>query len=267
MDKPKLTIVASNRDRLNVKDCSRSEWFIKSVQWQSYTNFELLIADGGSNNYEEIKSYFEHHDGPIPMRIVQHKIGEAFLRAFLNNLGIRYAKGEYVLCTDVDMIFGKDFFKMVMENVGENTLVESRTMYLKNNVLEKIYSGELDPYNNLDSIKLSRIKKRTSAGGTQCMIANKENKGWQLVGGFDEKGYIGWGSEDWDLLTRCKYAGIKVRWLGESVNDIMLFHQNHPKIDIKKDLMYQEINKKTLRRLEVEKYFKVNNEGWGGVKN
>jgi len=255
---PKLTIAASNKNRLKL-DCNISQHFLKSIQWQEYTDFELLIADGGSENYEEIKEYFEKHDGPIPMRIVQHKIGNVFERALLNNVGVRNGNGEYVMTTDVDMLLGPQFVATLMENVGEHVLVESRTMYLKSAVTKKIYSGEYDPYNDLKSIKRGRIKKRTTAGGCQCM----SKVGWDIVRGFDER-YYGWGSEDYDLLTRAKKAGLKVRWMGESEESIMLFHQSHPKKNVKRDLEHQEENKKLLRRIAT---YRVNPEGWGGIKD
>ena len=49
-----LTIVASNRDRLDFNNMP-SQWFLKSLEWQECKNFNLLIVDGGSKNYEEIK--------------------------------------------------------------------------------------------------------------------------------------------------------------------------------------------------------------------
>ena len=52
-----LTITASNKNRLDINNIS-SQYFIKSIQWQSFTDFELLIADGGSDNYDELKKYF-----------------------------------------------------------------------------------------------------------------------------------------------------------------------------------------------------------------
>ena len=251
---PKLTITASNRDRFD-PNSNATKFFIKSIQWQTYKDFELLIADGGSKNYEEIKDYLENFNGDIPMRIVQLKIGDAFERARLNNVGIRNALGEYVMTTDVDMVFGKDFVQTLMSHVGENVLVESRTMYWKPPVVNKIYNGQLDVYNDIESCRVSRLKKRTSAGGCQCMHV----KGWGKVRGFSEE-YRGWGSEDYDLLTRAKKARIQVKWMGEN-NDVALFHQPHPK-NTKQDLIYQAENKKILARI---KDYKANPNGWGGM--
>jgi len=257
---PKLTIVASNRDRFD-PNSNATKWFIKSLQWQTYKDFEILLADGFSKNYEEIKAFLENYGGDIPMRIVQFPIGEAFERARLNNVGIRNALGEYVMTTDVDMLYGRGLIKELMDNVGDNCVIESRTMYLKLPLMEKIYSGALDPYNDLDSIKGGRIMKRSTAGGLCCM-ANKKDKGWQLVNYYDQS-YIGWGTEDRDLLTRCQYAGMKIKWIGESRELIQLFHQAHNKISIKKDLEYQEQNKKIFAKLERERYYRANPNGLG----
>jgi hypothetical protein len=57
---------------------------------------------------------------------------------------------------------------------------------------------------------------------------------------------------------------LKTKWMGEN-NDIMLFHQPHAKTSeqVKKDLEYQEENKKLLANI---KSFVANPNGWGGVK-
>jgi len=252
---PKLTITASNRDRFD-PNSEMTKLFIKSLQWQTYKDFELLIADGGSQNYEEIKEYLENFKGDIPMRIVQLKIGEAFERARLNNVGVRNALGEYVMTTDVDLAFGKDFVHTLMGLASSNILIESRTLYWKPLIANKVQNGELDLYNDIESCRKGRIKKRTTAGGCQTMHID----GWNKVRGFDEN-YIGWGSEDFDLLTRVKKARLHVGWMGEC-GDVSLFHQPHSK-DIKKDLEYQAKNQKLLGRI---RSYSVNPNGWGGKK-
>jgi len=249
----KLTITASNKNRFKLGDPS-TEFFVKSIQWQDFKDFELLIADGGSDNYEEIKNYFANHDGPIPMRIVQYKIGDVFLRALLNNVGVRNAKGEYVACTDVDMLYGREFVSTAVKLMSPKRILESRTMYWKKPLVKQIYKGKLDPYTDLDACKVGRIKKRTTAGGFQCMHRDS----WAKVQ-YDEAFY-GWGSEDYDLLKRCKKAGLKEKWLGENRESIMLFHQPHGK-NTKRDLVFQEENKKILNSIKEH----VNKNGWGGV--
>jgi GT2 family glycosyltransferase len=193
------------------------------------------------------------------LRIILHKIGIPFERAILNYVGIRNAKGDFCASTDVDMLYGKDFIKTVVENLHENTFLESRTMYLKSGVTKLIYNWTLDPYNNLDSCRRCRIKKETTAGGFQC--TSREN--WLKIKGFDEA-FVGWGSEDYDLLNRAIQAGLNIKWLGEDRSNIMLFHQHHDKSDIKKDLEYQEENKKILAKTMRGIKREINPNGWGG---
>lgn len=250
-----LTIVASNRDRLKLDD-NASQWFLKSIQWQDYRDFELLIVDSNSDNYEELKSYFESSKELIPMRIIQHKM-DLFSRSELNNVGIRNAKGEFIACTDVDMLFDKRFLSTVMNVARKGYLIDSRTMRWKQPLADKIYKEEINPYNNINSCKHGRILKRTSAGGFQCMHIND----WNKINGFDER-YRVWGSEDQDLLRRTQMAGIKAIWLGESKDSIMLFHQPHAKKDIKYDLEWQEKNKKFLNN--IIDYRSNLGVGWGG---
>jgi len=252
---PKLTITASNRDRLQ-PGTDISDLFIRSLQWQTLTDFELLIADGGSKNYEALQEYFASHKGPVPMRLVQMQIGEEFERARLNNVGVRNAAAEYIMTTDVDMMFAKDFVSEIVSRSGYNTMVESRTLYWKMPVAKQIYAGELDPYGNIEDCKIGRIKKRTTAGGCQCMHIDQ----WSRLRGFDDR-YIGWGSEDYDLLTRAKKMKMRISWMGESRETIKLFHQSHPR-NLKRDLECQEENKKLLRNI---KDYKVNENGWGGI--
>lgn len=250
-----LTIVASNRDRFDLSS-NQTKWFLKSIESQTNKDFEVVIADGGSKNVEEIKEYFAKKED-ISMRVVDHQIGEQFERARLNNVGIRNAKTEYVMTTDVDMFFAPKFVGTLMSKLSPQVFVESRTMYWKGAFVNKIYSKNLDPIKDIDSCKFGRIKKRTSAGGCQCAHIDI----WNKVRGFDEK-FIGWGSEDVDLLGRMQGIGLRTIWMGEAEGSIMLFHQPHHK-DVVQDIKEQNKNK---RILALSTKREINPNGWGGIE-
>jgi len=252
-----ITLVVSNRDRFDL-DTNSSKFFIKSLNNQSFKDFKVLLVDGGSTNYAKLLKQMDS----IPfMDVIQHNIGEEFERAKLNNVGILNANTEYVLTTDVDMFFGPDFIFNVMKELNnEDCFVESRTLYWKKCTSEPLYKGEID-IKNLNKLRdHGRIKKRTSAGGCQCTSIDN----WKKVRGFDEK-FVGWGSEDYDLLNRVKKIGIPVRWIGEGRDIIQLFHQPHEKMNIKHDLKCQEKNKKIL--YSNRELHEVNPNGWGGKTN
>jgi predicted glycosyltransferase involved in capsule biosynthesis len=250
-----LTIVASNRDRFDINTNS-TKWFIKSLEHQTCKDFELLIADGGSKNLDDIKSYCDQ--SKIDMRVVEFQLGEKFERARLNNVGVRNAKTPYILTTDVDLFFAPKFVEILLDNCKPNLFIESRTMYWKPPLVQKIYKGILNPFEDLEACKIGRIKKRTTAGGCQCASIDQ----WTKVRGFDER-YVGWGSEDYDLLTRMNHSGAKVMWLGERRENIMVFHQPHSK-NVKEELKEQENNKRLLNKING---YKVNPNGWGGIKD
>ena len=237
-----LTIVVPNRNRLDFNRPA-SQWFLKSLCWQDNLGFELIVVDGKSNNYDGVKSYLEQNT-KFKTTVIQHKIGEVFHKTLLNNVAIRKASTEYVACTDADMVFDRKFIATVIPLLKPDTMIESRTMYWNGDVVKKIYGNELDPYNDIDTCKMGKTKKRSSCGGFQCM--HRDN--WAKLNGYNET-VIGWGSDDIELLERAIIANIKVKWLGEN-NDIMLFHQPHPK-NTAEDLKTQEKNKKTLKNLRL----------------
>ena len=255
-----LTITASNRDRLDLNS-NITKFFIKSLESQSNKDFEVLIADGGSKNYDELKEYFESREVHPVIRIVQEPLGEKFERAKLNNVGIRNARTSYIMTTDVDLFFGKNFVDILLKVIAPNVFVESRTMYWKPVIAKRIYSGELDPFNDLNSCKEGRIKKRSTAGGAQCAHIDQ----WNKIRGFNEQ-FVGWGSEDYDVLTRMQRSKARIKWLGESKELINLFHQPHHKKSIEEDLACQEVNKRFLKKsMNGKAPCQANPDGWGGI--
>ena len=255
-----LTVVASNRDRLDL-EFNITKFFIKSLENQSNKDFEVLIADGGSKNYEELKEFFESRECEPLIQMVQEPLGEKFERSKMNNVGVRNARTPYIMTTDVDLFFGKEFVEELLSKVDITTFVESRTMYWKKGFAMRMYSGELDPFNDLERCKVGRTKKRTTAGGCQCAHIDQ----WNKVRGFNES-FIGWGSEDSDLYTRMRKSGAKIKWMGEVKGSLKLFHQPHPKPNIQEDLACQEANKKLLNKaMKSGAPYQVNPNGWGGI--
>ena len=250
----KLSIVIPNKNRLDIRSNS-IQWLLKSLQWQVCSeSIDILFADGGSDNYDELKSFIENYNGKFPMKVVQYKI-DKWNKSLLNNFGIRNATGEYILRTDADIMFAKNFISSVIAELDEKAFVEARTMYITWRNIDRLYKGELDPYNNIDSCKIGRIKQRATCGGCQCTHIDN----WNKLRGYNEEEINGWGSEDVELLERVKLAGIKIKWIGEGIEEVMLFHQPHQK-NIIEDLKTQEKNKRVLENI---RGFSVNPNGWG----
>ena len=251
----KLTVVIPNKNRLDINTNS-TKWLLKSLQWQVCNDFfDVVFVDGGSNNYKEIKQFIESYNGKYSMKVLQKDI-EGWNKCLLNNFGIKNATGEYILCTDADMIFAKNFISTVIENLEENTFIEAKTMYLKGFISNRIYSGELDPYNNLDTCKVGRIKRKTTCGGCQCTHI----KNWTKLRGYNEE--VAWLGEDQEILARAYRIQLNVKWIGEEWNNVMIFHQPH---EVRNNTQ-EELNKKWSNRyLSRHPNLDINKNGWGGM--
>ena len=89
---------------------------IESILAQSYKNYELLLIDDGSidTSPQIIKKYSES-DSRI-RAIIKENEGVAQTR----NMGIKEARGEYILFLDNDDYVGPDYIKQYVERI-ENT--------------------------------------------------------------------------------------------------------------------------------------------------
>ncbi len=105
---------------------------IRSVQQQTYTDWELLIADDGStdNTTEVVK---EFADNDIRLHFFQQKnAGPSAAR----NLALKQAKGEYIQFLDADDCIENRKFEIqlsVFQNKPEADIVYGSVRYFKNN--------------------------------------------------------------------------------------------------------------------------------------
>lgn len=109
---------------MGVYNCeSTLEEAIKSIIYQTYTNWELIICDDGSiDNTYNIAKYFESQDPRI--RVIRNKCNRG-LAASLNEC-LKYINGDYIARMDGDDISEKNRLEVQVEflkNHGEYDLV------------------------------------------------------------------------------------------------------------------------------------------------
>ncbi len=96
MEKPLVSIVIPNKDHM--EDLSRC---VESIlQKSSYPNYEILVVENNSET-KEIFDYYkvlEHHEN---IRVVTYEGDFNYSR--INNFGVSFAKGKYVLLLNNDM--------------------------------------------------------------------------------------------------------------------------------------------------------------------
>ena len=98
----------------NLQDCILET--LESLECQTYHDFELIIIDDGStdNTFNICKQFCEKSN--LRTRLVrQNNQGVSVAR----NIGLRLAKGEYLLILDGDDIFDKTFVLSMFERAKE----------------------------------------------------------------------------------------------------------------------------------------------------
>jgi len=250
-----LTIVIPNRNRIDPSS-NFTRLQIESFNSQTCKDFDITIVDGGSKNIKDIEVYCDKNN----ITLLKHDLTDKWNKPLLNNVGIRNVKTPYIMTTDADIFFAEEFVENLVKLLAPNNFVESRTQYACGGVMAKIYKKEIDPIRNTEHRKLGRTKKRTTCGGLQCSHIDL----WTKVRGYDER-YLGWGSEDMDLMCRMGISGARIVWMGEAIaGNVLVFHQPHNKEDAKRDLDDQRRN---LGMLGSIREYVANKNGWGGIKD
>ena len=116
---PKVTVIVPFHNRISLLIES-----VKSVQAQTFTNWELLLVnDGSTDSLSEIEPIISN-DHRITILNSAHQ-GAAVSR----NLGIREAKGKYIAFLDSDDLWAKRKLELQVSKMEKNNLSVSHTSY------------------------------------------------------------------------------------------------------------------------------------------
>lgn len=154
---------------------------LDSLSKQTYQNFEIIVAD----NYSIDST-------PLIVAMAGAKLVEGGLPARGRNNGARFAKGEWLLFLDADVILPPDFLEKTMAEIEKsNFSVASCLVYpLSDKRIDRFLLGVTNLYTQA-------VKNFFPHAPGFCIFCKKEVH--QLVGGFDEKIKLG---EDIDYVFR-----------------------------------------------------------------
>ena len=191
---PKISVIIPIYNSENfIKEC------LTSLINQSFKNFEIIgINDGSTDNSLKILREFEEKDERIYLK-TQNNLGAGIAR----NVGMKMAKGEYLIFLDSDDIFNE-------------TMLEELYAKIKGNNLEIVIcnSNNFDTLNN----KKNFYEKRYSFSDEQMMILNKNFSSLNIKNDFFNL-FIWW---PWDKIFKKKFIenlGIEFQNL-KSTNDL-----------------------------------------------
>ncbi|WP_445730839.1 glycosyltransferase family 2 protein [Mariniflexile sp.] len=166
-------------------DAQYIEQSILSALNQTYPNKEVIIVDDGSNL--ETKQVLKKLEPSITQLITQENQGQSTAR----NVGIKAARGNYILVLDSDDFFEPTFCEKAIPIFLENPLIKIVTC--KANLLFKHAKTEIYTPRGGD---IRNFIFTNDALGTSMF--KKED--WMLCGGYDET--MRSGLEDWDFFIQ-----------------------------------------------------------------
>lgn len=140
-------------------------------------DIEFILVDDGSN---------PRHEGYEckNLRIIYTNDKRAWTQGLARNRGVAEAKGEYVLCTDIDHIISKEAILASYSFSGERLLFPRYFGVLEEDGSLTQDSGVLDEYGmDMDRLKTKRGLYASYHGNTYCI----KKSTFEMLGGNPEK--------------------------------------------------------------------------------
>ncbi len=209
---PMVSIVIPNKDeKETLKKCLESIW-----QKTTYSNYEIILVENNSTT-REIRDYYQELDGKNGVRVVYWD--KEFNYSAINNFGISYAKGEYILCLNNDIT-------VISPEWMEEASGQLPTARGGHRGRKALLSGQHDParghrpwHGRLCGqsfrwpgekpgrlLHKAALQQDLSAVTAACFMVKKE--AFEKVGGFEEKLAVAF--NDVDFCLKVRHAGYLV---------------------------------------------------------
>ena len=209
---PMVSIVIPNKDeKETLKKCLESIW-----KKTSYPNYEIILVENNSTT-QEIRDYYKELDGKKRVRVVYWD--KEFNYSAINNFGISYAKGEYILCLNNDItVISPDWLEELLANCQrpEVGIVGARLYYPDNTIQHAVIVLGMGGCAGSLFVGLARsrggylhkaaLQQDLSAVTAACFMVKKEV--FEKVGGFEEKLAVAF--NDVDFCLKVRHAGYLV---------------------------------------------------------
>lgn len=248
-----ITIIYPYRNR----DSKRVWSSLRSLQQQTVKEFKVLFVDYGSELQfsESVKEVVNQFDFAT-YYYVGHK-GLLWNKSKALNFGIKKAETDYIVTADIDVLFAETFVEKSLALANSNTFSLFKIGYLSQKITEQ------------QQLELNFNTIETKFIGDTFGIGLYPKLALESVGGVDEFFHF-YGSEDQDLNYRIELTGAHL----VSCNDVLLYHQWHPRYPQKSNKQLTQIprlsnalriNQRHFIRHQEESVIHPNPENWGFV--
>lgn len=222
------------------------EWLEKTLWgyiYQTYQNFEIVIADDGSKPDTEDLIRRVQHDSGLNITHVWHP-DEGFQKSRILNKAILATKGDYLIFTDQDCIPREDFVEIHVRYAEENYFLSGGYCKLPMETSRAITQEDVASRRAFDvswlksngvpsSFKLSKLF-RSPAYAALLNWITPANASWNgcnsstwksealRVNGFNEE--MQYGGQDREFGERLVHAGLKSKQIRYSAVCLHLDH-------------------------------------------
>ena len=232
---------------------------IKSIQLQTYGNWECIIIDDGStDNTKQLIERLSAADNRIKY-FYQKNAGPAVAR----NLGIRKSTGEFIQFLDGDDLIENKKFEIqrhTLEQHAEYDIVYGGVKYFTSVNPEKLFlninlNDQGAWMSNVsgkgDEVILNLIEGNIMVISSPLIRKSVFNK----FGGFDEQLYY---NEDWELWLRLAINNVYFKFKAhEQTNALIRVHSSYSKDNLKMFIYGLKVCLKISRLLTKYKYNKI----------
>lgn len=212
-DQPLVSIIIPNKDEIeSLEQC------LKSIARSSYSNYEIIIVENNSTRTETFDYY-----RTIPHKVVTWDSGGEFNYSAINNFGVRFANGEYLVLLNNDVeILTEDWLEKLLGNCQrpEAAIAGARLYYPDDSiqhagivvgigghargVASNMFVGLCRVHDSY--LHKAEIQLNYSAVTAACMMIRKSV--FEEVGGFTERLSVAF--NDVDLCLKVRKAGYLV---------------------------------------------------------
>lgn len=251
---------------------------LKSLLDQHDNNFEIIIADDGSNLFTQqlIETYTSLNE-PAIRHIYHEDLG--FRAGTIRNKAVAASRGDYLIFLDGDCIVLPHFLTRHRKLAETNYFVPGNRILLNNNLTQELFNQSISVHRQpIQFFILNWLKKRINRITPFLYIPLQFQRYWQptkwnkamtcnlavwknnfiAVNGFDEL-FEGWGFEDSDLVIRLIHQGIKRKEGRFAVPVLHLWHKQNDRSRHDKNYarLLERINNPKIIRAEkgVDQYF------------
>ena len=258
MESPKpASVIIGTYNNLDILETTLAAFSVQSAR-----NFEIVLADDGSNqHYPPILTRWASKFAHGIIHITQEKRG--FRKARVLNRAVIVSRFDPLIVSDMDCVPHPDFVRNHLAYVKPGTAITGRRTHVQRDVLpdaQGILNRGLG-FTPLRLIKLrltgkARIIEHGFVSPVLYESANVRLHGSNFsvyrqdivaVNGWNEE-FEGWGDEDSDLGVRLQNNGVRIRNLRNKVVQFHVMHDKLPAINPRNEALFERTRKEGFTR-------------------